>query len=456
MEELYRYIDDHFDEYVADLKRLCQQPSVSAQSLGITESASLVAAMLAEAGMDARVMPTPGGQCPVVYGGALGRTPFTLLLYDHYDVQPPEPLEEWTTSPFDPVVSDGKLYARGASDNKGNLVARLAAIRACRAVFGHLPVAIKFLIEGDEEIGSPHLEPFLKEHRELFRADACIWEGSQVSWDGRPHIILGVKGILYVELEAYGPDTDLHSSWATVVPNPAWRLLWALSTLKGPDERVLIDGFYDDVRPATPEEMAALDAIPPEDQDTMRTFGLSGLLGGASGREFWRRHLYEPTCNICGILSGYTGEGAKTVLPRVAKAKLDFRLVPNQRPQDIFDKLRRHLDRNGFADVFMSATMDGEPPARTPINSPFVKLVAEAAQEVYGKPPIIMPTMAATGPMAYVVETLGLPVADSGVGYPGSRVHAPNENIRLDDFKLGIKQIATVLHKLGQAPLGMP
>ena len=448
IERVYRYIDQSKEKFLEYLVRLCRQPSISAQGIGLQETAQVLSDMMADAGISTTLLPIAGTDSPVVRGELKGKSPYTLLFYNHYDVQPAEPLEEWLSPPFEPRIEGDLVFARGVSDNKGNIVARLAAIEAYKSVFGSFPIGIRFLIEGEEEIGSPHLREFLRSHGDLFKSDVCLWEGSNVSWDGRLNIILGVKGILCVELEATGPETDTHSSWATVLPNPIWRLAWALGTLKGPDEHILIDGFYDDVRPPTEAELKAVYSLPLEEGQELSA-GTVRLLDVAQGREYWRRHLFEPTCNVCGIVSGYTGAGVKTIVPKVARAKLDFRLVPDQRPDDLLHKLRRHLDRHGFSDVKISDSIEGEPAARTPLDSPFVRQVADTAEEVYGKPPIIMPTMAATGPMAFIREALNTPVADTGVGYPDSRIHAPNENIRIDDFILGAKHVAAIIHRLG-------
>ncbi|MBI2887670.1 MAG: M20/M25/M40 family metallo-hydrolase [Chloroflexi bacterium] len=454
LEEIFRYLDAHLDDAVADALRYCRQPSVSAQNLGLEECAALTAQLLREAGCASEVVPVPGGPS-VVYGRLAGTSDKTLLLYNHYDVQPPEPLLEWTSPPFEPLVREGKLYARGIADTKGNVVARLWALRAYRETMGELPVAVKLLIEGEEEVGSPHFEDFLRQprERERFAADYCLWEGSQVDWAGRPDIRLGVKGILYVELEAHTAARDLHSSWAAVAPSPAWRLLWALGSLKGPDERVRIPGFYDAVRPDTREELASLEGMEDDLEQTRQAFGVGDFLGGVRGASYWHRLLMEPTCNICGLEAGYTQAGVKTVLPAVARAKLDFRLVPDQRPQEVLALLRRHLDQEGFSDIAVRA-LAAEAPARSPISAPFVGLVARAAQQVYGAPPGIRPSIAGTGPMAPVVELLGVTVADCGIAYPGSGVHAPNEHVRIADFLNGMKHCAAILYLLREEGAG--
>jgi acetylornithine deacetylase/succinyl-diaminopimelate desuccinylase-like protein len=449
MEDIYRHIEEHLEESLADLTRLCELPSISAQGQAIGETAAFVARLLEGAGFRTRILPKPAGSHPVVYGELEGASPKTLVFYNHYDVQPPEPLEQWSSPPFQLTRRDDRLYARGVSDDKGDIISRLAAVRAFQAVQGRVPVNIKFCIEGDEEIGSPHLEPFVLEHRGLLKGDACIWEGASVDWDGAPQLYAGVKGLLYVQLEATGANRDVHSSWGTVVPNPAWRLVWALSALKDTDERILIDGFYDGVLPPTPDEEAALQPLPADEGERLESLGLASFLKGVRGVEYHRRHLFEPTCTIDGLTSGYQGEGAKTVLPATASAKLDFRLVPEQDPEEVLGGLRRHLDQHGFQDVKI-VSISGEKPVRTPLDSAFVKLVCGTGEQVYGRPPRLMPNMAGTGPMYSFVRDLGLPTAGAGIGYPDSRAHAPDENIRIGDFVLGTKHIAAILDGFGK------
>jgi acetylornithine deacetylase/succinyl-diaminopimelate desuccinylase-like protein len=444
MEDVYRHIEGHLEESLADLGRLCALPSVSAQGQAIQETAEYVAHLLEGMGFQTRLLPKPGGGHPVVYGELAGASPKTLVFYNHYDVQPPEPLELWSSPPFQLTRKDDRLYARGVSDDKGDIVSRLAALRTFQAVRGRAPVNIKFCIEGDEEIGSPNLGPFVQENRLLLKGDACLWEGASVDWEGALGVYAGAKGLLYVQLEARGANRDVHSSWATVVPNPAWRLIWALATLKDADERILIDGFHDSVLPPTPEEEAALQSLPADEDERLRALGLPSLLKGVRGVEYHRRHIFEPTCTIDGLSSGYQGEGAKTVLPATASAKLEFRLVPEQDPDEVLSELRRHLDSHGFQDIGV-VLISGEKPVRTPLSSPFLKLVCRTAEEVYGRPPRLMPNMAGTGPMYHFVRDLGLPTTGAGVGYPESRAHAPDENIRIGDFVLATKHVAAIL-----------
>jgi len=452
LSDVFRHIDDHLNQSVARLTELCKLPSVSAHpptADAIRETAEHVASLLHDLGFETRVLPKAEGGHPVVYAEQSGRSPRTLLFYDHYDVQPPEPLELWSSPPFQLTERDGKLYGRGVSDNKGNIAARLAALWAWKGVRGELPCAVKFCIEGDEEIGSPHMEEFVEEQRELLAADACVWEGGGVTWEGIPQLTLGVKGLLYVELEASTVNRDAHSSWGTVLPNAAWRLAWALASIKGPDERVLIDGFYDAVRAVTPEERAAVEAMPSEEAETLKSYGVEEALTGVRGLDYRLRHLFEPTATIDGLTSGYEGEGTKTVLPARAMAKMDFRLVPEQDPDDILVNLRQHLDSRGFGDITVRR-LSAERPARTPVSDLFVGVVRRAVQDAYDREPIIVPTAAGTGPLYPFVATLGLPTADIGIGYPETRVHAPDENIRIEDFRRGAWAIAALLGRFAE------
>jgi acetylornithine deacetylase/succinyl-diaminopimelate desuccinylase-like protein len=445
MQDIFRYIEEHQEQAIDQLIRLVRLPSVSAQGQAIRETGELIESMLKELGFRAEIVPKSSGNA-VVLGELPGASAKTLLFYNHYDVQPAEPLELWSSPPFEATIRDGKLYGRGVSDNKGNIVARLAAIRTFQAVRGQVPVNIRFCIEGDEEIGSPAIEPFVEKYADRLGADACIWEGSGVNWQGQPQITLGVKGILYVELAAKGASRDAHSSYATVVPNPAWRLVWALASLKDADENILVDGFYDSVRPTTALELVAVEAMPSEEEHTAESLGLTGFVKGVRGLDYRLRHIFEPTCNIAGLSAGYEGGGVKTVIPCQATAKLDFRLVPDQTPDEILTNLRRHLDAQGFTDIEVRSLSAGRP-ARTPIDHPFVEVVREAARQAYGIEPVVSPTTAGTGPLHPFVHTLGLPTADCGVGYPESRIHAPDENIRLADFVRGAQHVAAILER---------
>jgi acetylornithine deacetylase/succinyl-diaminopimelate desuccinylase-like protein len=449
MQDVFTYIDQHRDRFIERLQWLCRQPSIAAQNVGIQETARMVAQLMRDVGIAPELYATDGA--PVVYGTA-GTGARTLLIYNHYDVQPPEPLELWESPPFAAEVRDDKLYARGAADNKGNLVARLCAVDAWLRVRGALPLALRFVVEGEEEVSSAHLHQFVREHPDLIQGDGCLWEAGGKDIQENPGLYMGAKGILYVELEARGANRDVHSSQATMVPNPAWRLVWALATLKDRNERVLIDGFYDDVLEPTAEEMEHLRRMAAQRDDDLRRrdLGLESFLLGLTGIQLIKRNLFQPTCTICGIGSGYTGQGSKTVLPSRAIAKLDFRLVPNQRPDDILHKLEIHLDQHGFADLEVRE-LGAEHPARTPVDSLLSRVIQETTKEIYARDPIVSPLMAATGPMYELAAQFGIPTVGTGAGYAHSNGHAPNENIRLDDFFQHMKHVALIFDRFAAA-----
>lgn len=445
MEQFNAYIEAHKDRFLDELCTLLRMPSVAAQNQGIAETAALVRARLERLGATVQLISADGGN-PVVYA-TIGRGPRTLLIYNHYDVQPAEPLELWHSPAFEPTMRDGKLYARGVADNKGNLMLRIQAIEAWLATMGELPLRIAFVIEGEEEVSSRTLGAFCREHADLLRADGCLWETGGRNIDERPVVSCGAKGIQYVELVAHGAAYDLHSSYATFVPNPAWRLTWALATLKDPDGRICIPGFYDQVRPASSADLAALESIPANDEELLADFGVPQFLDGVRGIERLRRHLFDPTCTICGLVAGYTGEGSKTVLPNLARAKIDFRLVPDMEPATVLRQLRAHLDAHGFSDIEI-IDLGGEHPARSDLNAAIVRATVASAAETYGMPPIIYPTMAGTGPMYPLCQALGTPVASgAGCGYHGTQVHAPNENVRLADYWLAIRWMGGLIRE---------
>jgi acetylornithine deacetylase/succinyl-diaminopimelate desuccinylase-like protein len=443
------YIRDHRDEWIAELSTLCAQPSVSAQGLGIRECAELVAGMLRRRGFRVEIMPTQGH--PVVVAEAKGRSNKTLMFYNHYDVQPPEPLELWDSPPFEPTLRDGALVARGVSDDKGHIECRLAAIDALKAVTGELPCNVKFLIEGEEEISSVSLPPFIAANKEKLAADACIWEFGGVNDDGIPMQFVGMRGICYVELRAKTATLDAHSGLGgSIFPNAAWRLTWALNTLKGPDERIRIPGFYDNVVPPTPRDLQLLDVLPDESQNYLKRYGLKGFLKGMTGGlDLKREEVFVPTCTICGLTSGYQGPGSKTVLPAEASAKVDFRLVPNQTPEEVLKKLRAHLDAEGFADI-EAVFIGGEAPGRVDPDHPFIRLVVAAARGIYEHDMLVVPMIGGSGPNHAFIEHLKTPIATAGVGYPGSRAHAPNENMRLADFEKGVRHTVRIMQLLGE------
>jgi len=384
--------------------------------------------------------------------GSGGSGERSVLVYDHYDVQPVDPIELWESKPFSPEVRNGVLYARGAADNKGDLVARLAALEVYAGAHGDPPFQIKFLVEGEEETGSRSFPVLVARYGHKLAADGCIWEGAGLDLAGRPELVFGAKGLAYVELNHRGLASDQHSSVAVIAPSPVWYLVEALISLRSPDGRVLIEGFYDDVVPPSEADEKMLEVLPFEEEAEKRRLGVESFVGGATGLDLIRRYFFEPTCNIAGIDAGFTVPGAsKTVLPRSALAKVDFRLVPDQDPADIVVKLRRHLAKHGFEKIeILGHSM--EHPVRSPSDSVIGRAAISAAEKVYADKPAIAPLMIATGPMHPIAGTLGIPtVSPAGVCRPDSNIHAPNEHCLIEDFNRTIEYTVAWLEAFGSS-----
>lgn len=446
--EIDRVIEKQRTATLQELKQFCTQPSISAQNLGIAEMVELVRHALDRRGFSTRIVETR--RLPAIIAERKGRSDRTVLFYNHYDVQPPDPLDQWITPPFEPTIREDKIYARGVMDDKGHLVCRLAAIDALREVYGELPCNVKFIIEGEEEISSPDLEEVIKENREALAADLCIWEFGEVDGEGISMQYLGFRGMLYVELSSQTANMDCHSGiWGTLLPNAAWRLNWALSRLKDANETILIPDFYERVQPPSARDMQLMDRLPVISDPERSAIGAKYFIHPyTTPAEFYRNAIFYPSCTICGITGGYQGEGQKTIIPAKASAKIDFRLVPNQTPEEILDKLRKYLDAEGFGDIRITV-LGKINPTRTPVDHPYVQMVVDCAGDVYGQPQRIYPMSGGSGPAYYFRKYLNIPVMTAGVGYLGSNIHAPNENIRLTDFFNGIRHTARIMAHLG-------
>lgn len=444
-----QYLETHLQKSLEELGALCAQPSVAAQSWGMEETAQFVADMLKKRDFVVEIKETEG--FPVVLAERKGRSDKTILFYNHYDVQPPEPLDLWDSPPFEPEQRDGKMFARGVSDDKGHFTSRLFAVDAILAQEEELPCNVKFILEGEEEIGSVHLPDFVKAHTEELAADACVWEFGGVDYRGVPVQYLGLRGICYVELSVETATSDVHSGLGgSIFPNAAWRLTWALHSLKGENEHIRIPGFYDPVIPPSERDKELLAGLPPVAEEYKNRYGIDHFLKGLTGGvELRTAAVFEPTCTICGLTSGYQGKGSKTILPAKASAKVDFRLVPNQTPSQVIEQLRAHLDAEGFSDVEIEF-LGGGPAARTDPDDPFVQLVVNTAKDVYGVPMQLDPMVGGSGPNHAFVHYLDLPVVTAGIGHPGSNTHAPNENIRIDLYLKGAQHIARILMAFGR------
>jgi acetylornithine deacetylase/succinyl-diaminopimelate desuccinylase-like protein len=372
----------------------------------------------------------------------------TLLFYNHYDVQPEEPLDEWNSPPYELSLRNGRLYGRGVMDNKGPLVANLFGVQNAIEAGYELGCNVRFIIEGEEEAGSLHLEEFCKAYPDLLKSDGCVWEWANALPGQRSEVYTGVKGTAYFEVHSRGVHKDAHSGHAPVIVNPAWRLIWALSTLKNDKEEILIDGFYDDVIPPSNEELELLANYSPEQVEHYReSYKTDKFLLGRQGLEFWKELILSPTCSICGLSAGWEGPGSKTVIGKEAMAKLDFRLVPNQKVKNVEKLLRKHLDKHGFSDV-EAKLLEGYEPSRTAINHPFIQLLARMAKDFSGKEPVLFPSSEGSGP-AYLFGA-HTPWAMCDFFDPEVNLHAPNESMRLHDFRYMTAFIAALAVELGR------
>jgi len=441
------YIEKNSARFVDELKELCSFPSISNHGReAIQPARDWLAERLAK--FTDRVETLEAGGMPALYAEVPGAGRRKLLLYEHYDVQPVDPLDLWTSPPFEPAERDGRIFARGVADDKADVMARIHALETLKKL-GEVPLTLRFLIEGEEEIGSKSFEKIAHDHAAKLRADGCLWE-SGTSFDdaGRPTLQFGCRGLVYVTLRVKLLDYDQHSGFASIYPSAAHYLLGALASLGDREMNVKIEGFYDKVVQPTEADRRMMAGIDPEIEKRRKLVGFEKLVRDPKPDQVVEQMLFLPTCNIAGITAGYQGPGSKTVLPAEASAKLDFRLIPDQDPDDVIQLLRKHLDRHGFQKVEIVAS-EGEKPARSDPNSTVAKTVIESVREMHGEP-ILWPFMPATGPMHPVVSDLGIPtVLPVGVGRPDNRIHAPNENIRAADYVNTVRLMCRIWERFG-------
>ncbi|HUG17183.1 MAG TPA: M20/M25/M40 family metallo-hydrolase [Thermomicrobiales bacterium] len=451
IERVYAAIDARRDRQVAQLQRLVRQPSISSQNIGVRECAHLLVEMMGELGIYGELMETAG--LPVVYGeirSTLTHAP-TLVIYNHYDVQPPDPVDEWTSEPFGAVVVDGVMYGRGTTDAKGNLLCHLMAVDAYQHAATPLPCHLKFLFDGEEESGSPSLPAWVDAHLDLLAADAALSFDGGFDASNLPRVSFGTSGLLFVEIRVRGADKDLHSARARLVQNPAWRLVWALNELKGPDGRVRLEGFYDAIRPVTDHDHEALSRTAWDDEAQMRDLGVTELINGVRGQAAMEQWLFTPTCNIAGFATGWMGDGHRTVLPSRAACRIDFRLVADQDPDAVLASLRAFFDAHGCSDFELHSSGSIEP-IRTSLDTPFTAVVVDAARHVYGAEPGIQPTVDASGRQGVWLggKLGGIPSAGTGVGPPNWRGHAADEFMTLGHYYNGVRYSATIMALFGE------
>lgn len=440
------------DQLICDLDHLISLPGSPGQADDLRSVATRIAAMMRSRGLQAEVRPTPGA--PIVVGWRGGRQPYTLLLYHHYDAPSPGPWRAWRHDPFQLAERDGIVYGRGVADGKGPLAAHLNAIAALIEAEGELPCGVVVVAEGDYLTGSPHLGALIADRRALFKADACLASGGDRDASGQPFCYSGAKGLVQVLLRVQQTPEALPAGMAATVPNPLWRLIWALNQIKTDQEEVLISGFYDAIEGPTTEENRILRTVFADEAGRRDAWHINQFLFGLSGAPLVRSEVTLPTCNINLLQTEPVSD--PPVIPRSAVARLDFQLVPRQRPQMIVDALQAHLDAKGLSDLVIERLPGGYPPAQSPIDDPFVRLVSDVGRYIHGAPLTILPRGPFSLPLFYFAEAFGIPVASVGVARPFSAIFGANECIPLPDLVRHGQHLIEVLYACATANASAP
>ena len=453
MQAIIDHIGSRRDEYLDELQTFLRIPSVSTDSThrqGMQRAAEYVKEQLDRSGMTTEIVPTEGH--PIVYGERIEHADRpTVLIYGHYDVQPVDPIDLWETSPFEPDIRNDRLFARGSADDKGQMFIHFKSTQAFLEVAGELPLNIKFLIEGEEEIGSPNLQPFVDSRLEQLKADAVLISDSTMFSKETPSIAYGLRGLSYLQIDVQGPARDLHSgSFGGPVANPAFVLSQILASLKDENDRVLVPGFYDRVRELSSEEKAAFASLPFDEEAYRADLGvkkLAGERGYTTLEQLWAR----PTLEVNGLLSGFTGEGAKTVLPSRAMAKVSMRLVPDQDPDEIDELFESHVMAQTPETVSVKvAPMHSGKPWVASLDHPALQAAANAVEAGFGKRPVFQREGGTIPIVSIFQEMLGIPTVLMGIGLPDENAHAPNENLYLPHFFNGIKASAYFMAEYGR------
>lgn len=452
MDTILGFVDTHKDRFLAELKDLLAIPSVSSHADHVPDMkrcAEWLAAHMTSLGMEnVQILPTGGH--PVVYADWLhaeGKP--TILLYGHYDVQPEDPVELWTTPPFEATVRGENLYARGASDDKGQVFIHLKAVEAIMKESGRLPVNIKMLIEGEEEVGSENLDRFVAEHIELLKADLVVISDSGMYAKGVPSICYSLRGLSYMEVEVTGPNRDLHSgSFGGSVHNPIQALCEMIASLHDKNGKITVKGFYDKVRPLTKTERDAFKKLPHSDAKYAKELGVKQLYG-EKGFTTLERLWARPTLECNGIWGGYYGEGAKTVLPAKASAKISMRLVPDQTSDKVAKLFEAHFKKIAPKSIQVKVrNLHGGEPAITPIDSAGVKAAVAALEKGFGKKVLYQREGGSIPIVVQFKKILGLDTVLLGFGLPDENAHSPDEFLNLDNFYGGIKTCIHFYHEL--------
>jgi len=447
LDTVFAYVEEHRQAFLDRLFDYLRRPSISAHGLGIREVAQYIAGVLEGIGLETQIIPTAGWPVVLAQHCQAPHTP-TVIFYGHYDVQPPDPLDRWLSPPFEPTIRDGRIYARGVGDNKGQHLAHILAIESLLACHGQLPCNIIVMLEGEEEIGSPQLPIFVQEHRDKLQADLVITADGPVHESGQSCLMFGVRGVASFELRARGAKQDLHSgNWGGVAPNAVWTLVHLLSTMKNEGGEITIDGFYDNVLPLSDLEQKALAALPADLEAIKRELDLAHL-DAPRERPLGERLAAWPTFTINGLHGGYGGPGSKTVIPHQAFAKCDIRLVEAQTADEIYAKVEAHVAKHAPGVEFIrQGSME---PSKTPLDSPYAEPIRRGMVAAQGVEPLLIPALGGSLPDYVFTKILGIPAFGVPYANPDESNHAPNENLEIERFYMGIKTGAAMLVHLGQ------
>ena len=454
MNNVIDFINVNRERYVDELKALLAIPSISAlpeHAGDVRRCAEWCAGEMSRVGLqNVQLFETPGN--PIVYGDWLGAPGApTILFYGHYDVQPVDPLDLWQSPPFEATVRDGEIYARGAADDKGQVFMHLKAIEAHIKQNGRLPVNMKLILEGEEEVGSANLDDFVRSHKEQLTADVVVISDSAMFARGVPSICYGLRGLVYFQVDLRGSSTDLHSGvFGGALANPAFVLAQLLSQMKDKSGHIKIPGFYDDVVDLQEAERQAWAQLPFNEKQYRKDFGIPKV-HGESGYTTLERTWARPTFEVNGLLSGFTGEGAKTVLPAVAMAKVSMRLVPNQAPDKIAALFEDYVQKQAPKSVDVKVTrMHGGKPWMASFDNKYIQAAGRAIEQGFGRAPIFTREGGSIPVVATFQEELGLPSVLFGVGLPDENAHAPNEKLDCGNFHNGIISSAILYEEVGK------
>ncbi len=450
-----QYVSEHQERLLEELKEFLRIPSVSTlpeHKNDVKRAADFVAKHLRSAGLEnVKVIPTE--RHPLVYGEWLhapGKP--TVLCYGHYDVQPADPLDLWHTPPFEPIVRVGNVYARGSADDKGQMYTHIKAVEALRAINGTLPLNLKFLIEGEEEVGGLSITKYVEQNREKLSADVALVSDTSMYAPGLPTLNVGLRGLIYMEVEATGPSRDLHSGvYGGASPNPIFGLIELLGTVKNAKGKIKIKGFYDDVQPPSAAELASWEKLPFDEDEFLQSEVGSTKLTGEKNHTVLERVWSRPTFEVHGIAGGFTGAGSKTVIPAKAMAKVSFRLVPDQDPEKIIDAFRKHVQKHTPRGVQVEVRVLGSGPGlMVNTDHPAIQVAAQAMQDIFQKPTVFTRSGGSIPIVGDFARFLGIPTILMGFGLPDDGLHSPNEKYSVDNYYKGIMTVAHFFEKYGE------